>query len=166
MTRRCAIGITVLFAVGCAGMPPVETSLQLASRRDFPPSERALVWGRAVTAFQMTGRIVQLSDALGGVLQSARQGSKVPCVVHPSVASWCPAVEFSQFTVSNDGVAFLRITRSVRGVPAQGTESLVTAADRALQQAQVEDLLDFIVGKTRKRPEPPNPPLSAEPLRI
>lgn len=170
MTERSVLAITALLAVGCS--TTVVTPFQIASRREFPPEQRPTVWGRAVTAFQMTGRIIHMSDAAGGVLQSAPQGSVVQCTEYRSVAnkaqtSGCYAEEFSQFTVSNDGVAFLRLDKKVRGeVYQEGLQAreLMTAKDMERQQLEADQLLDFIVGKTKDAPKPPDPPLS--PVRV
>ncbi len=171
MARSVLAAVLVSSLVGCQAHLAV-VPVQITSERKFDPSDRALVWGRAVTAFQMTGRIVALTDSLGGVLQSAPQRSMVHCTLRASYfaepeVAWCPAVEFTQFTVSNDGIAFLRITRRVSGEQFRPDDAVVTPDNfRYGHQPDAEKLLDYIVGSSKTPPPPPVPPLSADVVRI
>jgi hypothetical protein len=164
--------LTVQLLGACTGVA-VNVPIQLSSSREFPPSERTRVWGRAVTAFQMTGRIVALTDSVGGVLQSAPQRSTVRCTIRNDYfadpqTEFCDSVEFTQFTVSDEGVAFLSVTRNVAGVVYRDGDraGVVTEKTEKSLQRELDGLLDYIVGVSKKPPEPRNPPLSAEPVKI
>jgi hypothetical protein len=121
--------------------------------RPFDSNDRATVWGRAVTGFQYKGFLIGISDPIGGVLRSEYQPTSVNCGNYASEPKVCDATIHAQFTMANDGTAFLRINRRMIGETYWGKSPLTPADDKALQD-ECDDLLDFIVGRSPKKPEP------------
>jgi hypothetical protein len=167
MGRRILAIPTLLLLAACASV--VSVPLHMTSQADFQPSERRAVWGRAVTSFQIAGALVDLSDSLGGVLQSKPQPTWTQCsnaaqVPGPTVrrpekkgAPMCPSTIALQFTFTDDGMAFLRINRGVIG-HVYFNESLFKDEDLKALQRECDEWLQYIVGKSPKPPEPLRPP--------
>lgn len=167
MFRSGIIGLTALVAVGCAGAHPTVVPFEITGRREFPREQRAEVWSRAVRAFDWTGRVLAVSDEHGGVLQSTEQGSMLQCTEYRSRSgraepSLCKANETTRLTIGDDGIVELRISGKVRATLPYGPQALPwTELDRQQQQTKVDRWLDYVVGKTDYKPDPPNPPLSS-----
>jgi hypothetical protein len=145
---------------GCAITPAytrVSTPLHTTSRAKFEPAQRRAVWGRAVDSFQITGSIVKISDPLGGVLLSEAQPSSQPCTF--GIGQECRSEIIVQFTMTDDGMATLRINRGVTGrVWQRGLEVLVSPDEISELQSQCDAWLQYIIGASSKPPTAPPPP--------
>jgi hypothetical protein len=70
----------------------------------------------------------------------------------------CRSSVLLQFTLTDDGLAFLRINRGVIGHAPVG-ESLFSDEDLREVQEQCDDMLQFILGRSPTPPAPlPDPP--------
>lgn len=160
-TRVPAFVLVLASAIACSG-PAVEL-VRTTSMRNFHPSERRAVWGRAITSFQMVGGVISLSDPIGGVLRTEVQPSSTVCstsvqLVDASETKMCRETRFSQFTMTDDGVAFLRTNRRVVGETHYGRR-LLTDEERSALQNECDETLSFVVGESNKEPTPaPAPP--------
>ncbi|HET8538833.1 MAG TPA: hypothetical protein VFL83_03060 [Anaeromyxobacter sp.] len=169
MIGRGILAVVALFVAGCAARTQVVVlPFEISSQRELKPEQRAEAWRRAVNAFDWTGRTASVSDESGGVLQSVEQGSVIQCSewrgtpLKPE-ASLCKANESTRFTIGDDGVARVRMAGRIAGtVPnAPSASPLLSDRDREQQQARLDRWLDFVLGKTDYKPEPPNPPLAS-----
>jgi hypothetical protein len=144
----------------------VTVPLHMTSRASFEPGERRAVWGRAVTSFQIAGALVDLSDSVGGVLQSKPQPAWTQCSNGVQLASgpvrrptakntpaMCQSTIAVQFTFTDDGLAFLRLNRGVIG-SVYFNRPLFTDEDLKALQAECDEWLQYIIGKSPTPPEP------------
>jgi hypothetical protein len=174
MNRIFVLAFVVPLAVGCASTRTVP--LHLTSQSRFEPAQRREVWGRAVTSLQIAGSIVKLTDPVGGVLLTEAQPTSTPCnnsveaerPAHtggamgaardePRGPTMCPSTIIVQFTMTDEGLAVLRLNRGVYGTAYSG-KALFTDGDLAALQNECESWLHYIVGKSSKPPNPPPPP--------
>jgi hypothetical protein len=164
MTRRkarsAAVGIIALSLAACTG--PTQQVVRATSMKRFNASDRRAVWGRAVVSFNAGGMLITSSDSAGGVLRTAMQPgwSKcrpeavpyVPGESRESAADFCRDERFSQFTISDDGVAFLRSHRLVYCQTAF-REPCLSDDNVSAVQKETDDLLRYIVGDIATSPE-------------
>jgi hypothetical protein len=160
MARRL-ICASLAMATGCAA--PMVQRIHVTSTQHFDPAQRRAVWGRAVMSFQIRGSFVDLSDPAGGVLKSETQPTSARCSNGASYrydGKECSAYEITQFSLTDDGTAFLRIGRAIWGDARPG-ETLLSEHDGEALQAKCDQMLQYIVGKSSTPPEAPPPPAQA-----
>lgn len=150
---RAGLLLVALIASGCVSM---ETrAINLKSVRTFDVSERPQVWGRALTAMQMKGFLVSATDPVGGFLRTEIQSTSASCsnadVRSPHHRPACSVWVAAQLTVTPDGTAFLS-SRYVFSAMTVNEKSPVTDQDIAPLQRAGDDMVDFIVGKSKTPP--------------
>lgn len=147
------VAIAFLLSAGCATQQAA--TAHTTSLGKFSPQERDRVWNRALDAYQTRGILISASDRAGGVLRSDSMRAQIPCS-----AGQCAATSVYQLTLSDDGSAFLRITRGAAvfsSAPVSGARDY----DRARLQWDADELLASILGAAP--PPAPAPPATTSP---
>ncbi len=171
MRRVILVACALPLLVGCVST--VSEPLHLTARANFEPGKRRVVWGRALTSFQIADVFVVMSDSVGGVLQSGPQPTWTRCNNtsasstssgpgamfpardenrHKTEGAMCRSTINVQFTITDDGLAFLRVNRGVTGEVATG-KSLFTEGDLKALQSDCDEWLHFITGEASSPPE-------------
>jgi hypothetical protein len=152
-----AIGIT---SSGCSII--VSRSIQLQSTARFPPSDRSVAYGRALTGLQGQGILVALADPVGGLIRTEAQRGWMRC--GNAEGKVCSTLESSQLTVSADGVVFLQRRILVFADMWQNRDAdPLTPEDRVRVQGECDGFVRYIIGQqsiapSKPKPAPPNAP--------
>jgi hypothetical protein len=100
------LAIAVVGSTACA--TPGFSDVHVMIRGTYDLREKRLVWGRALSYFQERSAVVTFADLDAGILASDLQPESCGGTV-------CDARTGVQFTLADDGVAVLSISRVVRG---------------------------------------------------
>jgi hypothetical protein len=152
---RVILGAMLLMCSGCYRV--IAVPIQKTSSQQYKVADRSAVWSQALMAFQLRGLLIATSDPAGGLLRSEDQPGWTPCSnVEPSKA--CKTTEQVQLTIGTDGSAFVRRYMSATGWVHVSETSPFSPSDLVLLQKETDAFLSFIVGTSKKAPEPPPPP--------
>lgn len=145
--------LTVLL-IGSGCHRTVTLSYQVSASARFDPAERPTVWSRALSAFQMRGQLIAMSDPLGGVIRTEKQMGWLPCGNSGTRSKLCSTMEHSQLTIGNDGSAFLRRYMITTAWLPNDVDSPFTDDEWSQVKKGTDDFLSFIVGTTKTAPAP------------
>lgn len=150
---RAMLVAALVLCSGCFRAMVLE--YQVTSTARYELSERAAVWGRALSAFQYRGQTIVMSDPVGGVLRTDEQRGSTPCR-HTELRT-CKTIEHAQLTIGPDGTAFLSQYVVARGSIRIGETSPFTDEEWTAVQKQCDDFLHFVVGSSRDADAPAQP---------
>jgi hypothetical protein len=147
MNRQTAVAIALLSAA-CAPVMRAQ-NVHTVSRNTADPTERNLVWARALEYFQAACIPVELSDPAGGILVSKDISNEYEC----RSLGRCQCIGSTQFTIAEDGTAMIS-RNCIVTAPTFDNKPLVRSLDvDRFREAQDHALL-IIVGGAPHAPTP------------
>jgi hypothetical protein len=132
--------LVVLLAIGCA---PVLRSqnIHTVSRSLADPTERSLVWARALEYFPAAAMPIELSDPDGGILVSKDINNEFQC----RSLGRCQCYGSTQFTIAADGTAMIS-RNCVVSAPTFDSKPLIPATETHRFRDAQDYALRVIVG--------------------